>query len=298
MKEKAVMQSASAPPRAAEVVSGRVVRGHVISISAESTKVLRANGHALSVTNGGVGKLDLGSPIPLYVQLARKLADYIRATGESAIGLALPSENECIRYFGVSRPTVRQAMSELMAEGLIRREKGRGTFIRGSRVEHDITHVFEEDMRAASKRVTFRLLCHGLVPFPKELVDVFKAGPRESLYRVQRLRSVSGRVIGLEDRYFLERFASDLDENVLSSENIFTILRRCTGARQVHALHTVSSEIPHGDTANLLGIEKASAVLVRETTYYTEPDTPVMYGRVVFLGDSYQLRFEATVELK
>jgi DNA-binding GntR family transcriptional regulator len=289
---------------------GRVVRGHVLSVSPDASPNGGAyrsapNGartddvlNAVSLHDAGVGTLDHGSPIPLYLQLAGKLRDYIGKRGESAVGQALPSENDCIRHFGVSRPTVRQAISELFTEGLIRREKGRGTFIRGRRVEHDITHVFEEDMRAASRRVTFRVLRHGLVAFPSELAGLFAPGPGESMYRVQRVRSVSGRIIGLEDRYFLERFARNLDEKMVSTEHIFAILKTCTGAREVRAVHAVSSELADDATARLLGSDGPCAVLVRETTYYTDPGTPVMYGKVVFLGDRYQLRFEARVELQ
>src|SRR5690606_32168270 len=95
--------------------------------------------------------LNPASPVPLYAQLATRLSAYIASLGEHGAGRLFPSENDCIRMFHVSRPTVRQAISELMAQGLVRKERGRGTFICEPRLNHDISHVFEDDMRAARR---------------------------------------------------------------------------------------------------------------------------------------------------
>lgn len=57
---------------------------------------------------------------------------------ESSIGKILPSESECVKYFKVSRPTVRQAMAHLFSQGLIARGRGRGTFIAQRHVDYDV----------------------------------------------------------------------------------------------------------------------------------------------------------------
>ena len=76
-----------------------------------------------------LGELDATSFVPLYMQLANRVAALIREHGEVAVGKVLPSEVECVQRLRVSRPTVRQAMSHLLAQGLILRKKGRGTFV-------------------------------------------------------------------------------------------------------------------------------------------------------------------------
>ena len=67
-------------------------------------------------------------PVPMYYQLKLQLQADIRE-GRMRPGDMLPPECELCEQLGVSRPTVRQAMSELVAEGLLTRRKGKGTFV-------------------------------------------------------------------------------------------------------------------------------------------------------------------------
>src|ERR687895_1118525 len=72
--------------------------------------------------------IDRRSPIPFYFQLTELLTREIEA-GRWAVDDRLPSEPAICEGFGVSRTTVRQALAALESAGLIRREKGRGTFV-------------------------------------------------------------------------------------------------------------------------------------------------------------------------
>ncbi|MER1966098.1 GntR family transcriptional regulator [Castellaniella sp. GW247-6E4] len=241
--------------------------------------------------------LSLSSPIPLYAQLAAHLSTYITSLGEYGIGCPLPSEKECIRIFDVSRPTVRQAIAELTAQGLVRKERGRGTFICEPRIVHDITHIFENDMRAAQKAVAFKLLEHGEVPVPPHLLSTF-GDDAQRLYRVLRLRLVAGRVIGVEERFLPILFKRHLTQKVLMESNVFAILRLFTRADKIASDNAVRSVILDTGQAALIGAPERSAALIRETTYFTDKNTPVMYGVVTFLADLYQLRFQSTIELR
>ncbi len=241
--------------------------------------------------------IDPDSPVPLYAQLAERFAAYIESLGDAGIGRPFASENECIRLFNVSRPTVRQAMSELTARGLVRTERGRGTFICDTRLEHDISHIFEEDVRAARRRSEFRLLEHGFVPTTSKLDEVFGSG-HGRWYRVLRLRLVSNRILGLEERFFPESFVPFLAEEVLKRDHVFTILKLCTNAKEVASLNAVHAASLDEKTARLLEVPARSEVLVRETTYLDGKDSPVMYGVVTFLADRYQLRFQSKIELR
>ncbi|MGP1614394.1 MAG: GntR family transcriptional regulator [Pollutimonas bauzanensis] len=257
----------------------------------------RARGAASALDLTLLGDLDEGLPVPLYVQLAEKFAAYIRQAGDLAVGTCLPSENQCLEFFRVSRPTVRQAMAELSAQGLIRRERGRGTFVQNARIEHDITHVFEEDMRAKGRTVTFRVLENIQMPAPSRLVGVFDAADRAGLRRIRRVRSLSGRPISLEDRYIPARYAEMLDEKLLTGSSIFLLLRRWAQAGTIRCVNAVRSELAGEEIIELLGVPPGTPVLVRETSYYGAHSTPLMYSSVSFLGPSYQFCFETEMKI-
>ncbi|HEY6739521.1 MAG TPA: GntR family transcriptional regulator, partial [Actinopolymorphaceae bacterium] len=76
----------------------------------------------------GVGELDRDSPVPLYHQLEQALLRLV-TTETMAAGSRFPSETELCARFGVTRPTVRQALDRLVRVGVLRRERGRGTFV-------------------------------------------------------------------------------------------------------------------------------------------------------------------------
>ena len=76
------------------------------------------------------GIIDRESPVPFYFQLSELLEQEIVA-GRYEPGVRLPSEPEISRRYGLSRTTIRQALSRLEQEGLIHRRKGQGTFVRG-----------------------------------------------------------------------------------------------------------------------------------------------------------------------
>ncbi|MGH7486580.1 MAG: GntR family transcriptional regulator, partial [bacterium] len=82
----------------------------------------------LPTAAGGADGLDRHSPVPLYHQLERALLEDIVNTG-LAPDARFPSESELSARFGVTRPTVRQALERLVRVGVLRRERGRGTYV-------------------------------------------------------------------------------------------------------------------------------------------------------------------------
>lgn len=82
----------------------------------------------------GPEKLDKTIPVPLYYQLEQILLDRIKS-GEYRVGDSIPTEQELCDLFEVSRPTVRQAMGDLVAQGQLQRTKGKGTFVCRPKIE-------------------------------------------------------------------------------------------------------------------------------------------------------------------
>ena len=72
--------------------------------------------------------IDRTSPTPFYAQLKQILLEAIEAN-DLVVGEVIPTEMELMKRYGISRATVRQAVLELVNEGYLRREKGKGTFV-------------------------------------------------------------------------------------------------------------------------------------------------------------------------
>ena len=118
-------------------------------------------------------RIDRTSPVPFYFQLKKTLAEEIVA-GRWLPGDRLPSEPSVCAHFDVSRTTVRQALGELEAEGMIRREKGRGTFVAAPRSTSWLLQSargFYEEAVGAGHAVRSRVLRRGLETLPSWACD-------------------------------------------------------------------------------------------------------------------------------
>ncbi|GAB3062361.1 hypothetical protein GCM10027286_27550 [Virgibacillus ainsalahensis] len=91
--------------------------------------------------------IDKHSPIPIYYQLEEQIKNFIQSEN-LAPGDILPSEREMSEKYKINRMTVRQAINNLVAQGLVYRQKGRGTFIAEEKFEQDLSGLssFSEDM--------------------------------------------------------------------------------------------------------------------------------------------------------
>src|SRR5205807_1250315 len=97
--------------------------------------------------------LERSNPVPLYYQLKEVLKQQIRA-GHLAPHTAIPSEPELVMQYQVSRATVRQALAELVHEGLLYRQHGKGTFVSEPRIQQTLGELisFTETMRRRGKQ--------------------------------------------------------------------------------------------------------------------------------------------------
>jgi GntR family transcriptional regulator len=86
------------------------------------------------------GTINKNSPVPIYYQLKEFLREVIR---DLEVGAPIPTESDICEHFEISRPTVRQAVSALVAEGYLERRKGRGTFVCEPKIRRDFLLVME-----------------------------------------------------------------------------------------------------------------------------------------------------------
>src|ERR1700742_526811 len=107
----------------------------------------------------------LSTRLPLYAQVEDALAARI-SSGALPVGTQLPSEDELIREFGVSRTTIRTTIQNLVRQGLVEIRRGRGTFVASPRMVLELTELtgFVEDMRLLGRAPSTRVLERKLLP--------------------------------------------------------------------------------------------------------------------------------------
>lgn len=207
--------------------------------------------------------IERSSAVPYYAQLAGILRDGIEA-GTWQPGDALPSESELCERYGLSRTAVRQGISELVVEGLVRREKGRGTFVRHPAVADIVVQElrgFLDELEGRGRRVDTLVLRQEVVRVPPAVAGALGLHRHGTALAVDRLRSVGGEpVVAVRTHLPLPRF-DDLVDADLSRASLYRTLADRHGVRPSVGRRRVQAVAADDEQADLLSIEVGAPVL-------------------------------------
>lgn len=237
-----------------------------------------------------IDTLDVASFVPLYVQLAEKISTLIQGHGDRGVGKILPSESECVEHFRISRPTVRQAMLQLMHQGLIVRKKGKGTFVAPLKISHDMSHGFEDEMKAAHRNVQFRALEWHRIVAPEDVRRALREERGAEVWYLRRLRIVDGSPFGIEERFFPLELGGRISGSAAKSQPMLSLLQKVTGERTAKLQIEVSSSLADKEVANLLKTKRGMPLLIKKLTYVFNGEA-LAFGTTTFLGERYQFKF-------
>lgn len=230
--------------------------------------------------------MDRGSPVPLYFQLAQHLESAIQR-GELAPGHRLENEIQMADRYGLSRPTVRQAIKHLADKGLLVRKRGVGTqVVAGQQVRRplELTSLYE-DLAAAGHRPTTQVLECGLVPSDERVAEALGVEPGDEVLRMRRLRSSEGEPLALMTNY-LPAWLVDVTAERLTERGLYQILRTA-GLNLRIADQTIGARAAGPREAHLLNEEVGVPVLTMSRTAYDDKGRAVEYGTHIYRATLY-----------
>lgn len=238
-------------------------------------------------------RINRHSKLPLYHQLYEILRGSILG-GHWQPGDMLPPESELIAEYEVSRTVVRQVLDMLVNEGLIYRQRGRGTFVSHPTVEQSLVRVvsFTDDMRQRGCEPGTEVLFSGLIAAPEDIAARLDIEPGEELARIDRLRLADGEPMSIEQSYLVHRYCpgildGDYEANPLREALDQRYNIRWSRARQVMRAISASPEM-----ACLLAIKPLSPLLHIERISFSQENVPVEFLHIYYRGDRYSLHSE------
>lgn len=155
--------------------------------------------------------IDKNSPIPIYYQLKEDIKQNI-AKGIWKAGQCIDSERELSERYEVSRMTIRQALGELVHEGILIREKGKGTFVCDPKVKQRDMMSFSETISKSRLSLETRVIDFKRIYTPQDMQDLL---PFDELYLINRLRIVDGIRVANEIVYIPCDYCGYMDKEVL-----------------------------------------------------------------------------------
>jgi GntR family transcriptional regulator len=230
------------------------------------------------------------SKLPYYQQLYAILRAKIDRA-EWSPGDLIPSESDLIDRYEVSRITVRQVLDMLVNEGLIYRERGRGSFVAYPTLEQTMNRIvsFTEDMHQRGFVPGTRVISAQLLPASKDIAEKLHVGPNEMLARIERLRTAEGEPMSIEESYLVHRYCPSVLQHDYSTQPLREILDRDYGIRLVYAKQVIRAILASKELASLLEIKANSPLLFIERVTYSQGETPVEFLRVHYRADRYSL---------
>ncbi len=227
--------------------------------------------------------------LPRYYQLKEIILGKV-TTGQWQPGQPIPSERELCEQYGISRMTVRQSITELVNEGYLYREQGKGTFVAQPKITQQLIQLtgFTEDMQARSRRPTTRVLNTQMWPCDKDTAGKLRIKPGQMLFRVQRLRLADDEPLALETALVSFMGCEKLLEEDLVASSLYTLLETKYGVPPLEAEQELEAGLAREEEAGLLAIMAGDPVLFIRRITYTNRGRPVEYAQSVYRGDKYR----------
>lgn len=234
--------------------------------------------------------IDKSSFIPPYYQLAQILERQIRS-GEYRPGDALPSEAELSEKYGLSRMTVRRSLSQLAKAGLIRTERGKGTFV--SRPELDravfVMEDFHKEMATRGLTSSVRLLEARLVPAPEKAAAKLQIAVGTKVLYIRRSLLAGDEPMAYDRKYLRYDRGRPILENELQYQALPEMVEKHAEVLPVTSKMVLQVTSLNEEEARALRSEPGTPAFLLEQILLAGDGRPVGWGWCIYRGDRYQL---------
>lgn len=232
--------------------------------------------------------------LPLYQQLRD---DFLRriGAGEWTPDAALPGENELAENLGVAVGTVRKAFDALVAEGILIRRQGKGTFLRRANFDASLFRFFRYEDREGIRRVPeSRLLRRTIEPAGADLAKLLRVDPAELTIRLDRLRTIDGEAV-LSERIHLPQARFEA-LSVLPLEQfgslLYPLYERLCGQIVASAKETLTVVTACAADADRLGVAPDAPLVSIERIALDCTGQPIEWRRSRGRSDRFRYRVD------
>jgi len=239
-------------------------------------------------------KLDKDVPIPLYFQLKEIIEEKI-TSGQLEPGDLLPSERELSDRYNISRPTIRQALQELVNEGLLYREKGKGTFVAKPKIKYGFIQrltTFYEDMERKGYKLKTKIRKQEIREAPKRIAEKLNLKTDNKVIFLDRVRYIEEEPIVRVLNFVPYEKCPGLIDIDLEDKSLYKVMREEFGISYYRAEISLEPIIAEEYDAEILDIEEGAPIHLMEDITYDQNNEPMDYFESRFRGDKGKVKVE------
>lgn len=229
------------------------------------------------------------SPSPIYHQLEEEIKGAIQSL-DLVPGEMIPSEKEYTEKYGISRMTVRQAISNLVNGGYLYRQRGKGTFV-AQQLEQPLQGLtnFSEDMISRGLKPSTRCISFTEVNADHELAAKLEVEEGAPIFELERVRLADQLPMAFERLYLSKDLAPDLTEEMAVS-SIHDYVKKTFGLKIQHGRQVIEASIAQKNEAEMLEVVEGSPILLIERRIILDTNRPLGVVRSVYRADRYKFR--------
>lgn len=232
--------------------------------------------------------IDKKSPIPIYHQLEEYIKQLIESE-QLVPGDILPSEREYSVKFGISRMTVRQAITNLVNDRYLYRVKGKGTFVMEKKFEQDLQGLtsFSEDMKARGMEASSKLIKFNIIPAHLKLANLLDIQEHDPVYEIVRIRLAEKIPMALERTYISANLVQGLTNEIVQN-SLYEYIENTLHMKIASGTQVIEASIANEQEVKYLEIPEQSPIMIMERSSRLDNQTIFEVVKSSYRADRYK----------
>lgn len=239
-------------------------------------------------------KIDISKPVPYHTQVYQALDKII--TTELQPGDQLPGEPKLCELFGVSRTVIRQALTQLLRDGLIVRIMGKGTFVAEPKISEGLISRltgFYEDMVEQGYKPVSKVLQQEIIEANVKIARNLNLEVGDEIIAIKRLRFLNEAPILLVTTYLPKSLCPSLLQADFTHQSLYAYLNEVCHLQIVRGKRIIEAVLANEEESKLLEIRVGSPLILIDSISYLEDGQPLEYYHAVHRSD--RARFEVNL---
>jgi GntR family transcriptional regulator len=232
-------------------------------------------------------RLDKSIPTPLYYQLLNILKEKIE-NGVWGLGETIPTEQELMKQYDISRSTTRQAIMALVNEGYLHREKSKGTIVssRTSRMGFLGGLLgFTEEMESKKIPHSSQILAQQVLPATEPVAEKFSIPPGSQVYYLKRVRNMNDRPFLIDEHYIPYNLCPGIEQKYRENTSLYRLLKDeyqfnlHYGQIEFEAMMPSTKEV-----MDFLRVQASTCLLFVSRVVYSDQNIPLDFFTAIIHG--------------
>ena len=231
--------------------------------------------------------MDKNSTVPIYIQLEESIKEKIK-NKEYLPGEALPTERELTELYGVSRMTIRQAISNLVNKGVLYKIRGKGAFVSKEVIEKKLDiESFSQDMMKRGFTPGSILIKFKKIKNTDEIKEKLELEDNEEIYFLNRLRLADNEPIAIEYCYLPEKFFPALIKYNMVHCSLYKIMKEEYNMHFNYMKQSLKAMPLNKKQAEMLLGKPKGVGLVSERLMYNIDGAPIEFTKTIYHSERY-----------